>query len=288
MIEKKVYRSREEWLAERTSGFIVGSSNIGTILGLNEYETPYQMWHAYKNGEGKEVSERMHRGRFMEDAIANWFEFETGFKVIKRSSEIAVFKNDKYQDYIQVSPDRELFADGAKKRPLVEIKDTAYRIDFENPDTLPKTWYAQIQYQLGVMERDLCYLVVNDGSKSLRYFPFLFDAPYFDAMMKEAIEWVERYIIGDDIPELTNSEDLRIAFPTVQSKSKSVGESFKCTVYEKLIINKQAAKIMDAEIERLSQKLKIQFEDCDTLDFEGQTIATYKPNSKGIRTLKLY
>ena len=35
-------KTRDEWMKLRESG--IGSSEVGTILGLNPYETPYQLW----------------------------------------------------------------------------------------------------------------------------------------------------------------------------------------------------------------------------------------------------
>jgi putative phage-type endonuclease len=288
MTTKKVYKTREEWLADRNKGFIVGGSNIGIILGLDWHTTPYQLWYRHKNGEQDDTSQRMYRGQFMENAIAGWFENETGFKVVKKSAEISVFKNDKYPDYMQVSPDRELFAHGAKSRPLVEIKDTAYRIDIANPETLPKSWYAQLQYQMGMMERELCYLVINDGNKNLQYHPFEFDPEFFYLMIKQVREWVERYIIGDEIPPITTPEDIAIAFPRSQPVEVQVGTTFKTDVYDQLAVKKEAAKRLDGEIEKLSNRMKCTFEAADTLVYEGMILATYKTNAKGVRTLKMY
>lgn len=35
-------KDREEWLQVRKSG--IGSSEVATIVGLNPWETPYQLW----------------------------------------------------------------------------------------------------------------------------------------------------------------------------------------------------------------------------------------------------
>ena len=39
-------KNREEWLKERESG--VGSSEVATIIGVNPYQTPYQLWRRKK------------------------------------------------------------------------------------------------------------------------------------------------------------------------------------------------------------------------------------------------
>ena len=40
------YKSREEWLQNRSNG--IGASEAGTVLGLNPWETPYQLWRRKK------------------------------------------------------------------------------------------------------------------------------------------------------------------------------------------------------------------------------------------------
>ena len=45
---KKVvkYKNREEWLAGRSQG--IGASEAGTVVGLNPWCTPYQLWRRKK------------------------------------------------------------------------------------------------------------------------------------------------------------------------------------------------------------------------------------------------
>ena len=37
-----IFNSREEWLAARNEG--IGASEVASVLGLNPWETPYQLW----------------------------------------------------------------------------------------------------------------------------------------------------------------------------------------------------------------------------------------------------
>ena len=41
-------KDRNEWLEHRKSG--IGSSEVATILGLNPWETPYQLWRRNESG----------------------------------------------------------------------------------------------------------------------------------------------------------------------------------------------------------------------------------------------
>ena len=53
--------SRTEWLKERTKG--IGGSDVATVLGLNPYKTPLELWEE-KTGKtaGKEAGQAAYWG----------------------------------------------------------------------------------------------------------------------------------------------------------------------------------------------------------------------------------
>ena len=70
-------KDRNEWLEHRKSG--IGSSEVATILGLNPWETPYQLWRR-KVGldEPKTETFAMKAGHYLEDAVAQFWHDDTG------------------------------------------------------------------------------------------------------------------------------------------------------------------------------------------------------------------
>jgi predicted phage-related endonuclease len=117
-------------------------------MGLNPYMTPYQYWRVKKmetlETAAEEDNDSMIRGRFKEDAIARMFEQATGEKIVKRSEQIEVYRNDKYPSYMQAAPDREVFAAGRSTRYILECKDTKMHLPELTPETVPMLWYTQI------------------------------------------------------------------------------------------------------------------------------------------------
>ena len=280
MITKTVYANRSEWLAARNEKPVIGSSDVATIMGLNPYCTPYQYWLKLKDvRQFEEENERMLQGQYMEDAIAKLFEARTGERIIKRSSEIAVFRNDKYPDYVQVAPDRELFAKGRETRLIAEIKDTRLYItqdELDAGENLPASWHAQLTYQMGVMERSSAYLVVMNGNKELVYREFPFDPEYFAHIIEYCCEWFEAYILGNEIPPVETKEDVELRWPVSEPKSrKVVGDDIHKT-YALLKDKKKVLKILVGQIDELENKLRIVFEDNEALTHNGNDIATYK------------
>ena len=74
--------SREEWLKERKKS--LGGSDMGAVLGLNKYRSPYTVW-AEKTGRiGEEPeNEAMRIGRDLEPYVASRFE-EVSRKGVRR------------------------------------------------------------------------------------------------------------------------------------------------------------------------------------------------------------
>lgn len=280
MITKKVFKDRAAWEAWRGAEFRIGGSNIGTILGLNPYCTPFRFWREWKSGQATELSQNnVSRGRFYEFAIAEWFQQESGCKVVKKSAEIAVYQNDELPAYFQAAPDRECFAHGESARVGVEIKDTRKIIDFDKPETIPDEWYAQVQYYMGVLNRPYWYLAVNDGTKTLKFRRFAFDADYFAKMIKDASEWSEKYIFGDEIPPMSGADDVNAVYPQSVEGEKTVGNSV-FELCEKLRALGEKKKEIDAQIDAVKQKIIAEFDERDTLVFEGARLATYKSQER--------
>ena len=82
--------TREQWLEERKKS--LGGSDMGAILGLNPYSSPYAVW-ADKTGKlpPAEDNEAMRQGRDLEDYVARRFMELTGKKVHRIN---AIIRND--------------------------------------------------------------------------------------------------------------------------------------------------------------------------------------------------
>lgn len=278
---KKVFKTRSEWEADRQSRPLLGSSDVGTIMGLNPYCTPFQYWHRIKSGE-VEQSGYMRRGQLKEELIATLFEEATGEKVIKETAGYIAYHNDKYPDYVWVNPDRELFAKGRSDRPTLEAKDTMMSItqaDMDNATnseyTILKCWYVQNLFQNGVMERSLGYIAVENGNKELVWKGYPFDQAVFDHVMSFCCEWFERYILGDEIPEAETADDARILWPISEPKTLRVGEQVAEKV-EALKSKKKSQKELSKEIELLEDEIKVLTEDNEAVEYNGATLFTYK------------
>lgn len=276
-------QSRQEWLEVRKEG--IGSSEVATIVGLNPYETPYQLWRR-KTGLDAPKTENtaMRNGHLLEDAIAQMWHAETGREIIKRSA-IDWIIRDNEKHYLQVSPDRTFWL-GESRSPdakgILECKSTRMKVD---PDDLPKNWFSQVQYQLGVAGYELGSLAWL--SAGMMGFDFgckdLAAVPDFYEWEVEEIDrfWIDN-ILGGKEPDAINPKDVMLKYVRhtdgkVVECSEEVFEE-----YQELKEVKERLDEMEEKKEALEGKIKMAFGDAEALSYGGSTICTWKAPKAGL------
>lgn len=272
---KITFKNREEWLNHKKDGFKLSSSNIGIILGLSEYITPYQYWLNYHCGTDTQNTNTI-RGNIFEDSIAKYFEELSTEKVVKNTADFYVLKKEGLPDYIEVSPDRELFKNGRKTRLFLEIKDTKRYIDLQKDDDIPGEWFAQIQMQMYVGNYEGCVLCVYNGNKEISYRYFSLDKDFAKEMINKAIEWVEKYIFGNEEPEAESMEDVQIKYPLPKENTYcDVEDSFRTVIEEYNKLNAQKKEI-EKQIEGLKNKISLRLGENEILKIGGIECASFK------------
>lgn len=200
--------SHDEWLKHRESG--IGSSEVGTILGINPYETPYQLWRR-KVGIDPPVQQNfaMKAGHYLEDAVSKFFEDETGYLVDQGSAGDWIVVSDA-KPYLRVSPDRIYSPKRDLDKRILECKTT--QMDIEKDD-VPQHWFAQLQYQLGVCELNRGSLAWLIAGRKFDYREYTFDDDFFGWMVSEVDRfWVDN-ILGGQEPEAVNVDDVLLRNP---------------------------------------------------------------------------
>lgn len=142
--------SREEWLAERKNS--IGGSELGAILGLNPWCSPYTVW-ALKTGliSEPEDNEAMRQGRDLEEYVAQRFAEKSGYKVRREN---AIVRNDAFP-YIHANIDRKIIGINAG----LECKTvSAWGTRRYRDGEFPEHYYAQCVSYMAVKEFDRYYL----------------------------------------------------------------------------------------------------------------------------------
>lgn len=268
-------KTREEWLNLRKKG--IGSSEIGTLLGVNPFETRYQLWRR-KTGLDAPKDENfvMKAGHYLEDAVSKFYSDETQREII-RSSAPDFLVIDPKRDFITASPDRLYWIKGMKhaseNKGIVECKTTQMKID---PDNLPKHWFCQLQWQLGISgfkEGSLAWLTQG---RDFGYRDFAINADFFEWEVAQAEKFWKENVLGGKEPEIESDEDVALKYPT-SSEGKAV-EADSETVQAWMDLKAVKSSISELEEQKalLEGKLKVCFNDAESLIHNGDVLATWK------------
>lgn len=273
MLHRITSNNHAEWLESRQGG--IGSSEVGTILGLNEYESAYQLWRRKKGYDApKQENLAMRMGHILEPAVAQCWELETGRKVIKNTAKEYVVFNDE-APWRRVSPDREYKTQG-KGRGILECKSTALKVDEDN---IPQHWYLQLQYQLGVCgysEGTLAWLINGRDFGCKR---FDFNPNIFGIIVNKVDEFFHVNIGQDVAPPVVTDEDLKLMFPRhIEGKCvEATVDTLDAICQLKML--KDNRKKLDDEIARLELIVKKAMEDAENLMCGDRVVATYRTAS---------
>lgn len=268
-------KDRAEWLKYRESG--IGSSEVATIVGLNPWETPYQLWRRKLGIDPpKEETFAMKAGHYLEDAVAQFWHDSTGQEIIKASAiDWLIIDNDR--PYMRVSPDRTYWLSdvphNATNKGILECKTTQMSIDAED---IPKHWFCQVQYQLGVAGLQQGSLAWLCSGREFGYKDLAF-VPDFYGWLTEEVErfWTDN-IQGRKEPSAASIQDVMLKYNRhTEGKVIEVGVD----IYEAYKALKDARADLDEMEKRkaeLEDKIKFCFGDAEAISYGGQTLATWK------------
>lgn len=267
-------KDRNEWLDYRRAG--IGSSEIATIVGLNPYETPYQLWRR-KIGldEPKSETFAMKAGHYLEDAVSQFWSDATGRQIIKASAGDWIVRNDD-KPFVQVSPDRTYWLDDNRSndnKGILECKTTQRAID---ADDLPKTWFCQVQYQLGGAEIQQGSIAWLTAGREFGYQDLTLVPDFYAWLVEEAERfWVDN-VMGGKEPDCANVQDVLIKYNKhTNGKVVEVGEDVMQAYNQLKDVRAEISKLEEQK-EALEAKLKMGFGDAEAISYGGNTLATWK------------
>ena len=268
-------KDRTEWLKYRESG--IGSSEVATIVGLNPWETPYQLWRRKVGLDApKQENFAMKAGHYLEDAVSLFWQDETGQQVIKSSAGDWLIRDDE-RPYLQVSPDRTYWlADmphSNENKGILECKTTQMTID---EDDIPKHWFCQVQYQLGVAGYQYGSLAWLTQGREFGYKDLAFVPDFFAWLVEEVDKFWLDNIQGKQEPTAANVQDILLKYNRhTDGKIVEVNDEI-FAAYQDLKAVKDELSAIEEKKTALEEKIKLGFGDAEAISYDGQTLATWK------------
>ena len=238
MITKIKTTNHEDWLEERKKS--LGGSDVGAILGMNEYSSPYTIW-AEKTGKLPpfEGNEWTRLGNDLEGYVAERFTDASGLKVVNDSY---TWRNDKYP-HLHANIDRKVVGmkAGLECKITSELNAKSYR-DGEFPDR----FYAQCVEYLAVTEYDRWYLAVLIYGKGIKIFQMTrikddvtpewcessiyIEDGEIEGLVKATKDFWENHILTDTPPMADGNKSTSKTIATLYPESN--GESVSLMAFE--------------------------------------------------------
>lgn len=250
---------RDGWLAYRKEKILIGSSDISTIVGLNKYNSPLQLYHHFTtvSGQATEENDYMWLGKQMEPVILALF--------ARTRPDLAPVGNDETitDDWRIATADGYTNDDG-----LIEIKCT--RADFEIWQTgVPDYAHCQVIWQMGIAKKNHAYVVAMlAGNPDLAIHRVEFDPDIYQAMIETAELFREsvrtktppapNHLDGKIIDALVDVRvgEIEITDPEMIEEAKR----YHFLLEQKKEINANL-KTLDEELKTSENKLKVALKD---------------------------
>jgi hypothetical protein len=202
-----------EWHELRASG--IGGSQVGTILGLNPWESAFTLWAKLTKriDDSFEQNEKMRWGTIVEPLIFD----EWGL----RNPEYKMFTTGTWADgWKHANPDGILF-DG-ETYGLLEIKTAGYRFD-----SVPEHYVAQCMWYMHLLGLKWCKVVVLFQGNQLETFHLDYQPDFVDRMVARVEEFWSK-LTKDVPPDWDGSEStfqtVRVMNPSIVDDEVELGE----------------------------------------------------------------
>ncbi len=258
----------------------IGGSDVASILGLNRYKTPYEVWEEKKHGirtfEGNQATEW---GTKLEPVIVDHCQKEHGWNIECRNDKLI----SKFNPIFGCHPDGLMIC--VEEIVLVEAKTVSSQAYKHWQNELPLEYYCQVQHNMFVCDCKkalfIC-LVLDDRN----YFEIevQFDADFVEKQNAYLVDWWNRYIIGDEVP-----------IKVVDDYEKENPERKIIEANDEILQKYTELTIVKAEYKALAEKKEVLEDDLKT--FIGSNtdlmnglnvIATWRPQTKVLMDTKKF
>lgn len=196
-----------EWHELRNQG--IGGSLVGTIAGLNKWESPYTAWAKYTGKISSEIPDNnaMEWGRRLESVVLDKFADEhPELEVIR---DVGTWQNIE-RPYQIANPDA-IVSDEHGNLAVVEIKTARFPDDWENG--VPLYYLTQVQWYLSCLGIQRAYVAVLIGGSDYREYEI--DADNFQQWAD--IKLVEQFLAAVEIDTAPDWDGSESTYQTVRT-----------------------------------------------------------------------
>lgn len=267
------FKTQEEHMAARKGS--IGSSEISSVLGLNKYQSPLDLWRL-KTGrtEPFEGNQFTKMGHMLEGIVAMLFDNANQYELVRGSEKMEIrFHDDK--PYFSASPDRYYMDNG--EVCILECKTTQREID---EDDLPLTWFSQLQWQLGICGIKKGAIAWLTRGVFFGFAEIEFDPDYFQYMTEKAEDFWVNYVMKDVEPEPISTEDVLTLHPKEKQGKVIVAADELSEMIDDLRHIKSEIGHLAKREKDLKQQIQLVMKDAEKVMYMDETLVTWKASKE--------
>lgn len=251
MSKSTLEMTHDEWLLDRRKG--IGGSDVATILGLNKWKSPYQLW-LEKTGQidlEHTESEPAYWGKVLEEVVAKEFQERTGKKVRRRNQ---VFEHPLHP-FLRANIDRDVVGENA----ILECKTANAFLGKEwEGEEVPLSYLCQVQHYMNVVNKKYCYIAVLVGGQKFIWKRVDRDQELIDMITERLVCFWEENVLAGKEPTIdgseVTSEFLKDRYLNLDEKEITLPSSFDDLVDQKREL-KKAKKEIETAIRQVDNEI---------------------------------
>jgi putative phage-type endonuclease len=280
--------------AERRTG--LGGSDLGAILGLNPWRTPFEVWQE-KTGRADPFEGNLQTrfGAYAEEFVAQEYSARTG-RAVQRYTGMLRHPEAPVIGHI----DRLVVPDGAKRashqREIrtdlgLEAK-TAHALAAsrgdewgeDGTDQVPSSYLVQSAAYMALTGCPRWDLACLFGNSDFRIYHLSRDLELESMLLDEASRWWRDHVVADVPPDPLSEAEARQRW-----SRHTEGKAIELSMEQAELLRRYAAlkaqeRLLEKEIQAARDLLMPALADADEIVINGQKVATYRANKAGSRT----
>ena len=251
----------------------VGASDIGVIMGVSPFKTPFELWCEKTQKikpENLDEKDSVRMGKVLEEFVAQEYAYRNNVSV-RRAPKVYV-----HPEYPFLKAHADRLVTGSEKG--LECKTTSeYNKDKWNGADIPESYILQCQFLMGLSNRKEWDIAVLIGGNKYKDKPLKFDRDLFDLMVEKAVYFWNENVLKDIPPTLTAEDDKIInnLYPSNNDKLLDLSsiDTALLNSFEEVVAQRQELKMHEKQIKE------------ELTELENKIKDVIKEN-EGIKTLK--
>ena len=249
----------KEQLEQRKKG--IGASEAASVLGLNPYRTPLEVWMQKKGLVETLETPAMRLGIRLEPVIAEMYQDSTGFELLLGTT--WPYKNN---SIIFATPDR--IVRGKNKGLEINTANARMAENWgeEGTDEIPQHYLIQCILCMAVTDLPEWDVATLIGGQDFRIYNIQRDVDLENSIIERLLEWGETYIVGNREPDIDSSRScadyLAIKYPCNLKPLKEADADTEQLI-QRLAEVKYSLKSFEEEEEAIKNLLKNYIGDAD-------------------------